>query len=181
MFVLPYYFDLDLITKDEVTTFANSMLQFQGCSRSRGIPPQWGKGQRCRGAENVSRSLERQTRGFSFSSSDSITNFIFTHSSYGYHCENCLLLCYYWVFWGLLTCFDGLTCHASAITHLDGPVPLWPVNPRSPAESFPFQSRTTCLSRPFNDQMHLIIHCWSAQKPASACWLTPNSMLLCLL
>lgn len=90
VFVLPYYFDLDLITKDEVTTFANSVLQFQGCSRSQGIPPPWGKGHRCRGAENVRRSLERQTCGFSFSSSDSTTNFIFTHSSYGYHGENCL-------------------------------------------------------------------------------------------
>ncbi len=54
--------------------------------------------------------------------------------------------------------------------------------PEEPSrEPRPFQSGTTCLSRPFNDQMHSIIHCWSAQKPASACWLTPNSLLLCLL
>lgn len=49
--------------------------------------------------------------------------------------ELTLLLCYYWGFWGLPTCFDGWTCHATATTCLDGPMPLWPVNPRNPAES----------------------------------------------
>lgn len=63
-----------------------------------------------------------------------------------------LLPCYYWGIWGLLTCFDGLTCHATATTRLDGPMPLWPVNPRNPAES-----RVLSKSRPPARIVHLTI------------------------